>query len=470
MINNGQVPTPPKYVNELLDCIGYTHDLYDKSVLENSCGEGNILKEVVRRYITNSLEEGYSNVQIISGLENRITGYDIDPKCINKCIDTLNTLAKEYGLTGIQWNISNLDYLKCKKNSYQFIIGNPPYITYHNLSVEQRDFLKEKYDTCKDGRFDYCYAFIEAGLRDLAKDGKMAYIIPYSVVRNKYAAKARMLIKEHLKGVIDYKGIQLFPQTITSSIIILCDMENNSDIYYCGKKDGLQKNISKESLIGKWVFDTEQEDNLRRFGDYFKVSNSVATLYNNAFVFEVKEEDDLFYYLEDGKVEKDIVFDAVSVKSEKKYQNSKKRDKIIFPYKITEGRVLSYQEDEFRQTFPECYAHLKRNKDKLLKRKSSEGVQWFEYGRVQAINSIFVNKLIMSVVITNNVKVYDVGCGAIPYAGVFIRTLHDDKMDLIKAKKILQSNSFYEYIKKCGTPTTTSSYRISVTDIENYYF
>ena len=47
MANNCQVPTPPKYVDELLDCIGYTHDLYDKSVLENSCGEGNILKEIV---------------------------------------------------------------------------------------------------------------------------------------------------------------------------------------------------------------------------------------------------------------------------------------------------------------------------------------------------------------------------------------------------------------------------------------
>ena len=36
--------------------------------------------------------------------------------------------------------------------------------------------------------------------------------------------------------------------------------------------------------------------------------------------------------------------------------------------------------------------------------------------------------------------------------------------------KLLTMDAFYEYIKKCGTPTTTSSYRISVTDIENYYF
>lgn len=470
MANNCQVPTPLKYVNELLDYIGYTHNLYDKLVLENSCGEGNILKEIVRRYIMSSLEDGYSNKQIIYGLENHITAYDVDPICIKKCIKILDVLAQEYGLVNIKWNICEQDYLECESKNYHYIIGNPPYITYHDLSVEQRTFVREKYDTCREGRFDYCYAFIEAGLRDLSEDGKLAYLIPYSVIRNKYAEKVRKLIKEYLKGIIDYRGIQIFPNIVTSSIIILCDTQNNDNIYYYGKKDNIQKKIAKSSLNGKWIFDEDKENGLRRFGDYFKVSNSVATLYNSGFVFEAKEEDERFYYFEGRKIEKEIVFDAASVKSEKKYQNSKKRDKIIFPYKIAKGKVSSYKEDEFRQTFPECYNYLESSKPKLLKRKSSKGVQWFEYGRVQAINNIFVDKLIMSAVITNNVEVYDVGSEAIPYAGVFIRALKSEEMDLNKAKEILQSVSFYEYIKKYGTPTTSSSYRISVKDIEDYYF
>ena len=100
---------------------------------------------------------------------------------ITKCIDTLN--AVRYGLTSIRWNICKQDYLKCKKNSFHFIIGNPPYITYHDLSTEHRIFLKENFGIRQD-HFDYCYAFIEAGLRDLADDGKLAYLIPYSVIRN----------------------------------------------------------------------------------------------------------------------------------------------------------------------------------------------------------------------------------------------------------------------------------------------
>ena len=469
MANNCQVPTPPEYVDKLLDYIEYTHDLYNKSVLENSCGEGNILKEIVKRYIIDSLENGYNNDQIIHGLEDHVTGYDTDPICIKKCIESLDLIAKEYGLVNIHWNVHEKDYLKCASEKYQYVIGNPPYITYHDLDVDQRIFLRETFDTCKEGRFDYCYAFIEAGLRDLDVNGKLAYIVPYGVIRNKYAEKTRSLIKEHLKGIVDYTEIQLFPNTVTSSVIILCDKQSNDEVIYYRPKDNVQKIVSKCALSNKWIFE-EQKSGVRRFGDYFRVTNSVATLLNKVFIFEANHADDEFYYLNDGKVEKAIVFDAASPKSEKKHQNTQIRDKIIFPYKNSAGKISSYQEEEFKEAFPACYSYLESQKEKLLNRKSSDGVQWFEYGRVQAINNIFANKLIMSVVITDKVKVYNLGCDAIPYAGIFIRTLRENEMDLIQAKEILESDSFYKYVKQCGTPTTTSSYRISVKDIENYCF
>ena len=40
--------------------------------------------------------------------------------------------------------------------------------------------------------------------------------------------------------------------------------------------------------------------------------------------------------------------------------------------------------------------------------------------------------------------------------------------DLKKAKEILESREFYEYVKVHGTSTTPTSYRISVNDIKNY--
>ena len=46
-----QVFTPRDYVNELLDSVGYKENLYGKRIIENSCGDGNILVAVVQRYI-----------------------------------------------------------------------------------------------------------------------------------------------------------------------------------------------------------------------------------------------------------------------------------------------------------------------------------------------------------------------------------------------------------------------------------
>ena len=51
MYTKCQVFTPNNYVQELLDSVSYTEHLYGLKLLENSCGDGNILKEVVSRYI-----------------------------------------------------------------------------------------------------------------------------------------------------------------------------------------------------------------------------------------------------------------------------------------------------------------------------------------------------------------------------------------------------------------------------------
>lgn len=470
MANNCQVPTPPEYVEELLDRVGYVQDLYHRSVLENSCGDGNILKEVVKRYIISARQEGYGDQEIVEGLQKHIIGYDADPKCVKRCVFNLDQTALEYGLSGIDWNVKEQDYLKCPGRKYQYIIGNPPYITYHDLGIEQRDLLRERFLGCKQGRFDYCYAFVEAGLRDLADDGCLAYIIPYSILRNGSAEEIRNLIKADLKELIDLKGIQVFPNTVTSSVIILCDKKERSSVTYHNKKDGFHKMIDKRSLNGKWIFEKGPVGH-RRFGDHFKVSNSVATLCNEVYVFRTDELDDRFYYVGEDRIEKEIVFDAASTKSEKRYDKDHRgHDKIIFSYKIGDRCVTHYEEDELKEKFPGCYVYLMRYKAKLLKRRLSKNVKWFEYGRSQAINDVVGPKLILSMVITNKVSVYGVSDHAIPYAGAYIKSFPDNGMSLKEAKEILESDDFFAYVKNCGTPTTTSSYRVSVKDIGDYCF
>ena len=469
MSRNCQIPTPIEYVNEMLDYIDYSENLYGKSILENSCGNGNILIEVVKRYIESAKKEGHSRKEIISGLENDITAYDIDNKCVTKCIERLNKVALEYEMSDVNWNVQKKDYLFSERKKYSFIVGNPPYITYHDLSLKQREKLREKYVSCKKGRFDYCYAFIEASISDLASDGKLVYLIPYSIFRNKYASELRNILKYNLRFIYDYCGYKIFPEAVTSSAIIVCEALYFKEINYYDIKHNSLKVLEKNSLGDKWIFG-EKRTQQRRFGDYFKVSNSVATLYNKAFVISKYEEDQTFIYVNGQPIENELVYEAVSVKSIKYNKNTGKKDKIIFPYKIIGDKSESFTEEEFRKQFPFAYSYLNKHRAKLDKRKADKNANWFEYGRRQAVNDILGEKIVLPMVITNHVNAYIVDSNTIPYAGYFIKKRANSTMELSMAKSILESYEFYNYVKECGTPTTTTSYRISVKDICDFKF
>ena len=157
-----QIFTPDGYVKKLLDCIQYCENIYDKNILENSCGDGNILAVIAERYIDDAKAHGLSNQQIKKGLSKHICGVEIDPEQYKKCLQKLNSLAKKRGINGVRWNIVNEDYLKWEcDRKFEFIVGNPPYITYQELDEENRDYVRKKFSTCEKGKFDYCYAFIE---------------------------------------------------------------------------------------------------------------------------------------------------------------------------------------------------------------------------------------------------------------------------------------------------------------------
>ena len=123
MINNCQIPTPIEYAKIMLDYAGYKNGVCGKSILENSCGEGNILCEIVGRYIEDATNLGYSNTVIVQGLENDIEGIEIDDNKVSVCIDNLNRILRRYGIGKVRWNVHKGDYLKSKNKKYDYRIN-----------------------------------------------------------------------------------------------------------------------------------------------------------------------------------------------------------------------------------------------------------------------------------------------------------------------------------------------------------
>lgn len=470
---NCQIPTPVKYVEQMLDYVGYKFNLCERKVLENSCGEGNILIEIVRRYITDAKNNKYTPEEIVAGLEKNVVAYEIDPQKIDICKKRLNKLAFKEDLPEVRWNIKRRDFLKSREKNVDFIIGNPPYITYHDLTENERKILKKNFTVCKKGRFDYCYAFIEASIKTLAPGGKMIYLVPFSIFRNKFANGLRAYLRDYITEIVDYRNIDVFPGITCSTSLILCENLNVTNQIKYRDIFSQKTFLVDRSALGKdgqkWIFYSANSGK-RRFGDYFSVQNSVATLCNRAYIFVSEIEDSQYYFVKGMPVEKKITLPAISTKSCRTSKKGKGKVRIIFPYKLKKGKIVHYTEEEFENQYPKACSYLHQFDDDLDKRKSDEKAKWFEYGRSQALADVFNQKLIIPMVITHSTRTYIAGKKTIPFAGYFITVNQNSSMTLKDAKKALESTHFYEYVEEVGTPTTLSSYRVSVHDISGYMF
>lgn len=466
-----KVFTPLEVVKYMLDKIGYTDNLYGKKVLENSCGKGAFLCEVVRRYILDGQKNHRSVTEIKTGLESDIYGIEKEQEVREICIHNVNEAAEELGIQGVNWNIQLGDALSIGLQPiFQYVIGNPPYITYYNLPIEDRELIKMNYQTCRTGKADYYYAFTEAALNALAPDGVMAYLIPNNFMKNRYSEDMRSYLLPYLVEIEDYKFEKLFDSYQTSSAIVVCTKTGAGTTFiYRDREDGSVCNISKKGLAGKWVLDHKVAEQCagkpgKRFGDCFKVAAPVATLLNDAFVIKDYVEADEWIEKDTYRLEKAGLRPAASAKS-KQYNES---NYIIFPYYYENGKCCRYPEEEFRKRFPQIEAYLQQYKTRLSERKSDKRSQWFEYGRSQALAHIDQEKLMLSLLITDQVKYYYLDRETVPYSGMYI--VPRENYTIKQAEEILSSQEFYHYIKSIGIHANGKTYRISHSDVENYMF
>lgn len=463
-----QIFTPKENVREMLDWVGYTRNLYGKKVLEPTFGKGNILCEIVKRYIEDCIGNKLSLQQIKKGLERDIYGVEYDEYFLESCKSKLNDLVEFYEIKNVKWNFISKDFLEMKYDiGFDYIVGNPPYISYRDLDAKTREFVRNNFEVCKEGKFDYCYAFIEKGINLLKSGGKLVYLIPGSIFKNVFSKKLREFIITDLTDIFDYGSRALFNEEAsgkrrsiltTSAVFIVNKNSNLPNINYydvCNNDKPIV--IEKNELGQKWVFVNNDIRGTKRFGDYFKVANSVATLFNEAYV--ITETDELY--------SKDIGLVLRGAASPKNLEKHKK-EKIIFPYYYERGVLKRFDVDFFEEEYSEVCKHLKKYENDLLKRKSDLNTSWFEYGRSQALKDLNQPKLLTSIVVTNKIKVYFLKKDVIPYSGIYIVPKSD--YSLKYAKEILESEAFFEYIKGVGIHASGGSFRITSKDINNYYF
>ena len=276
-----QIFTPDDIVETMLDHVGYIDSLYGKTILENSCGNGQFLKGIVKRYINDCKRKGLSRTKIKNGLGRDIFGIELDPSLYRECIQTLNSITDSFGLKRVCWQIKQADALREPYSlTFDFVVGNPPYVSYWDLEKSEREYIEGKYTTCQYGAWDYSYAFLQDGFNHLNSAGKMAYIIPNSIFKTKSGRSIRTLLQPYLTEVLDFTTTNVFEKVLTSPAIIIIDRSTRTEqIVYKDLSANLESTVNRETLNDEWLFGCqEQAPGLQhKFGDYFRVATSIAT-------------------------------------------------------------------------------------------------------------------------------------------------------------------------------------------------
>ncbi len=200
---HGVVLTKRHVVDLILDLSGYQagKDLSRFSLLEPSCGEGAFLLPAVERLLT-SIKDRNRNVK---ELNDCFLAFDIDPGHIKTTRGKVMKLLLKHGFSIVDagdlasnWIIEEDFLLSNIRQTFDFVVGNPPYIRIEQLDPTLQTEYRSRFMSLFD-RADLYVAFIERGLDLISDTGRLTYICADRWILNKYGAPLRSKIADGFK-------------------------------------------------------------------------------------------------------------------------------------------------------------------------------------------------------------------------------------------------------------------------------
>lgn len=476
--NLGQYMTPTGIVNIILDSIGYFGEkTLTKRIIEPSFGDGSFLLEILERIIHYCQYKGIDEIKIKEYIEQNVFGIEIDSDLYAECIKKLNSLLEAYNIPSVDWN-KNLylgdTLLKFKDfiNTFDFVVGNPPYIRIHNLDERTRDFIKNKNNfNFGDGTTDIYIAFYDLGLQMLKKDGRLGYISPNSFMKNTSQKKFRdfLINNKYIFKIFDFKNSKIFDGV--DAYTCICILNKNKErildnvlyreynMYEIVLEQEFERNFFLDMLNEK-AWNLSSYDDLKfleenkakpiKVKNIAIVQNGIATNRDHIFVHKVYDSDGNLWkgkhtdkkttvYLDAPKeqggipIESRILHRCVKAS---KYAGIFKGEYIIFPYEksnnvsLVDSNNLRYEnnykvieEKKLKKDFPKCYDFLEKHYDELISRDLDKGAVWYQFGRSQGLLNSCFKKIVFKHIINKNkpeIQPFILDEDVIVYSGVYI--------------------------------------------------
>lgn len=277
----GVVYTPPILVNFMIDELMPLHKPQNNiKILDPSCGSGIFLVGAYKRLIQWYMKQNNwkkPNVKTLKKiLSESLYGIDNNPKAVELTIFSLSLTICDVLKPEVIWNDLKFDDLREKNffqkdffdivnsnifnNKFDFIIGNPPFISKFTASANQIENI-ETNTRVKTPDKQIALLFLEQSFKLCKKNGFVSLIQPAgALLYNNYSVKFRknLFKKYKCREIIDLTCLSssLYKSANVSTVVIVFQniFPNNNDIFHITIRE---TKTSKEKIyfeINKYDF------------------------------------------------------------------------------------------------------------------------------------------------------------------------------------------------------------------------
>lgn len=358
--SEGVVYTPPWIVEKVLSELPISAKT---SVLEPSVGHGAFFIPALEKATV-----GMSCDEALNWCRSNTLGVDVSSSTIQELKWILQTWFER--TFGGQVELKDIDFVRVGDGlsipgHWDIMIGNPPYVRFQNLSLEDRTRLQNGFVSCAKGNVDIYYAFLEHGLKIASNIG---VIVPNSFLSTHSGKSLRALMAPRVKNIVDFGVRRVFDNASTYTCLV-----------FCGPKEENAGEVVRDSDGSRTPFKVSP----LRDVPVRSILGPVATLCDKAFKVTFDGQN----YVADGTgmlIEEEFVRPLIKV-TKAWSQTGVWKSHIIAPY--TDDGVL-VKEDDLKKRAPKTWSHLCAMRPSLEARdkgKTEKYPAWFAYGRAQGL-------------------------------------------------------------------------------------
>lgn len=193
----------------------------------------------IRRHQDKVLEPGFGGCEFLEaavsrlkGLgctspQNQLVGCDIDPSAFDHLANRLGTVA-------LDGRFLCKDFIDVRPEDFSVrnvdvTIGNPPYVSHHNMSPAQKGSIetwRTQFQAHFSGRSSLWAYFILHAIEFLKPGGRMAWVLPGSLVHSNYGREVLGLVAKQFSRTYTLalnERVFLSVGTEEKTVILLCD-------------------------------------------------------------------------------------------------------------------------------------------------------------------------------------------------------------------------------------------------------